>query len=231
MAEFDYIKKNYEELCAHIAKISNEAAVAAPKLVCVTKSATDEELCALVKCGATAIGENRPGELKRRGELLSSLGLTPELHQIGTLQSNKAKLVSPIATLIHSLDSESLMNELNKRGGAEGKKIPVLIEINSAREPQKGGIFPENAQEFLEKVLKMPNLSPSGLMTMGPADCSDEELRGYFHLTKKLFDELNMRYGFGPSPVLSMGMSDSYELAIREGSTLVRVGRRLFIKN
>ena len=231
MAEFDYIERNYLELLAHIKDISKRVGVPEPKLVCVTKSATDEELRALVEAGARAIGENRPGELRRRGELLRSFGLTPELHQIGTLQSNKAKLVSPIAALIHSLDGESLLRELSKRGIAEGREIPVLIEINSAEEPQKGGIIPSHAEEFLNKVLQTPAVKPVGLMTMGPADCAEDELRGYFRLTKKLFDELNMRYGFGDNPTLSMGMSDSYEIAIEEGSTLVRVGRKLFIKN
>ena len=231
MANFDYIKKNLEELRAHISSIARAASTPEPKLVCVTKSATDEELCALVKYGAAAIGENRPAKLKRRGELLAELGLHPELHQIGTLQSNKAKLVSSIATLTHSLDGESLLKELDKRGAAEGKKIPVLLEINSAKEPQKGGIMPEDAERFLCRTLEFKNITPCGLMTMGPAVCTEAELRSYYRLTKKLFDELNMRYGFGPAPVLSMGMSDSYELAIREGSTLVRVGRRLFIKN
>lgn len=231
MAEFDYIKRNLEALTEDIKEIALKASVPVPKLVSVTKSATDEELVALIRYGASAIGENRPQELHRRGELLLSEGLTPELHQIGTLQSNKARLVCPSAVLIHSLDSLSLAKELNKQGVKLGKKIPVLIEINSASEPQKGGIVPGEAERFLNSILEFGELQVKGLMTMGPADCDSAELRGYFRLTKKLFDDLHLRYGFTDEPVLSMGMSDSYPIAIEEGSTLVRVGRRLFIKN
>ena len=228
--DFSYIKRNFEELKGQIQSISSRVGVSEPKLVAVTKSGSDEELLALASFGAAAIGENRPGELSRRGELLRAAGYMPELHEIGTLQSNKAKLVCPIATLIHSLDSLSLAKELCRQGEKLGKSIDVLIEINSALEEQKGGILPDDAERFIEEVLSFGNLNIRGLMTMGPVCESTEEYRPYFRLTKKLFDKFNMRYGFGKDPVLSMGMSDSFEVAIEEGSTLVRVGRRLFYK-
>ena len=231
MIEFDYVKRNYCELREHIARISLRVGVPESVLVSVTKSGSDEELVALVRAGAADIGENRPQELSRRGELLLSHGLSPALHEIGNLQSNKAKLVAPIAALTHSLASESLAIALEREGVRLGRSIPVLIEINSAREAQKGGIMPEDAESFLVKMREYPHLEIRGLMTMGPAECEPRELRKYFALTKRLFDDFNERYGFGSSPVLSMGMSDSYECAIEEGSTLVRVGRRLFIKN
>ena len=230
MNGFDYIKRNLDDLTCDMENIAKKAGVRLPKLVAVTKSATDEELLALLGFGVTAIGENRPGELKRRGELLREAGYTPELHQIGTLQSNKARLVCSDAALIHSLSSESLMRELDRRGRLLGKRIPVLIEINSASEPQKDGVLPGEAERFLCSCLELPTLEVKGLMTMGPAHATDSELRGYFRLTKKLFDDFNIRYGFGEDATLSMGMSDSFGIAIEEGSTLVRVGRRLFIK-
>lgn len=231
MSEFDYIKRNYDALCEHIAKISARVGVPKPTLVCVTKSGSDDELLALLGAGAEDIGENRPQELHRRGELLLANGFSPRLHEIGNLQSNKAKLIAPIAALTHSLDSHSLAKALEREGEKLGRKIPVLIEVNSAREEQKGGVLPEDAERFLNELSAYQNLEVRGLMTMGPAECSGDELRGYFALTKKLFDDLNSRYGFGADATLSMGMSDSYECAIEEGSTLVRVGRRLFIKN
>lgn len=231
MSEFDYIKRNYCSLCEEIEKISIRVGAPMPTLVSVTKSGSDEELIALARAGAADIGENRPQELSRRGELLQSLGFCPRLHEIGNLQSNKAKLIAPIAHLTHSLDSHSLAKALEREGQRLGRKIPVLIEINSAREAQKGGVMPEAAEEFLLQVREAyPTLDVRGLMTMGPAGCDMGELRGYFALTKRLFDDLNSRYGFGEDAILSMGMSDSYECAIEEGSTLVRVGRRLFIK-
>ena len=111
-----------------------------------------------------------------------------------------------------------------------GKKINALIEINSAKEEQKSGILPECAEEFFEQILEFDSIKVTGLMTMGPVSDDAEQLRQYFRLTKNLFDKLHSRYGFGEEPTLSMGMSDSYKVAIEEGSTLVRVGRRLFTK-
>ena len=228
MNDYGYIKRNLDSLLEDIELISGKVGIPAPKLVAVTKSGTDEELVALCRAGALAIGENRPGELARRGALLSDLGLSPELHQIGTLQSNKAKLVCPAAALIHSLDSLSLAKELDKQGKKLSRKIPVLIEVNSAEEPQKGGILPRDTERFIEELGGFGSLELRGLMTMGPASSDAELLRGYFRTTRALFDRLSAH--FGPAPVLSMGMSGSYRVAIEEGSTLVRVGTRLFVK-
>jgi pyridoxal phosphate enzyme (YggS family) len=228
--DFGYIEKNLYTLISDIERSADLAGVKVPKLVAVTKSGSDEELLALIRAGAYAIGENRPGELARRGGLIKEAGLSVELHQIGTLQSNKAKLVAADATLIHSLDSHSLAKELDKQGKKLGIKIPALIEINSAKEPQKSGVLPEDAEEFLASVSTYESIKVTGLMTMGPVSDDPENLRPYFKLTKELFDKLNSRYGFGDTPTLSMGMSNSYRVAIEEGSTLIRVGRRLFIK-
>ena len=228
--DFGYIEKNLYTLLNDIEVLAAGLGVTAPKLVAVTKSGSDEELLALIRAGAYAIGENRPGELARRGALIKEAGLSAELHQIGTLQSNKAKLVAPCASVIHSLDSLSLARELDKQGKRLGIKIPALIEINSAREPQKKGVLPEDAERFISSLSEYEGIKVTGLMTMGPASLDPENSRPYFKLTRELFDKLNSRYGFGDTPTLSMGMSGSYRVAIEEGSTLVRVGRRLFIK-
>lgn len=231
MDRFDYIRRNYTELSCELKSIADTVGIQPPKLVCVTKSGSDEELVALVACGAEAIGENRPGELVRRCELLRSSGFSPEMHQIGTLQSNKAKLVAPISSLIHSVDSESLLRELSKQAKLLKIQIPVLIEINSAEEPQKGGILPKDAERFTETVLSFEGIIPRGLMTMGPVTDDPESIRKYFRQTRILADKLHEQYGFGNKPILSMGMSDSYRVAIEEGSNLVRIGRRLFKKD
>ena len=228
MSDYGYIKRNLDALSEEIELTANRVGARPPKLVAVTKSGSDDELLALCSLGVSAIGENRPGELKRRGELLAKSSLFPELHQIGTLQSNKAKLVCPSAALIHSLASISLAKELDKQGKKLNKTISVLIEINSACEPQKDGVLPSEAEAFLESISGLDGIRPCGLMTMGPALCDPDDLRGYFRLTRKLFDKLNSN--FGPDPILSMGMSESFKIAIEEGSTLIRVGRRLFMK-
>lgn len=230
MENFNYIKSNYEALVNDIKELSERLGVAAPTLVSVTKSGSDEELLALAAAGAVDIGENRPGEVKRRGEILRSRGFTPRMHEIGTLQRNKIKLIADSVYMIHSIDSLALARDVNRHAEARGRIIPVLIEVNSAREEQKSGVMPSDAEGLLCEILNFKNISVEGLMTMGPVTDNQEELRPYFRSTKKLFDTLNQRYGFGSNPTLSMGMSDSFQVAIEEGSTLVRVGRRLFVK-
>ena len=227
---YDYIKRNYECLCDELASVASRVGVKTPTLVSVTKSGSDEELMALVRAGALDIGENRPQELRRRLDLVTSSGLSVRAHEIGSLQTNKVRLIAPDVTLIHSLDRLSLAEKINAEATRLGRKIPVLLEINSACEEQKGGILPEDACAFYESVAELGAIEIRGLMTMGPVCDTGEEIRPYFRLTKKLFDKMKERYGFGDEPVLSMGMSDSYSVAIEEGSTLVRVGRRLFVK-
>ena len=132
--------------------------------------------------------------------------------------------------LIHSLDSYELAVEIDKQARKAGRRVPVLIEVNSAREDAKGGILPEECEEFYLKISELDSLEISGLMTMGPV-CEDaEQMRPYFRLTKELFDNIKSKYGFRGEGILSMGMSDSYKVAIEEGATLVRVGRMIFNK-
>lgn len=230
MSEFDYLKRNFDTLKSEIEKIAASAGTPAPTLVCVTKSGTDEELIELVKAGATEIGENRPGEVKRRFELIKEAGLFANMHEIGTLQRNKIKLIIDGVHMIHSIDSLKLATDVNRHALAAGRKIPVLIEVNSAREEQKSGVLPEHAEQLLSQVEQFENLIPLGLMTMGPALSAPEELRPYFRDAKKLFDKLTPVFRKYGEPILSMGMSESYKIAIEEGSTLVRIGRRLFQK-
>lgn len=230
MEDLSYIKNNYLELTDELAAIAERVGVKAPTLVAVTKSGTDEELCELVRLGALNVGENRPQELRRRADILTGLGHSPILHEIGTLQRNKVKHIIKDVALIHSVDSLKLAEEIERQAEKIGRRVPVLIEINSAREENKGGVMPEEAERLLCDMLLLPHVEVRGLMTMGPAECEEDELRGYFRQTKALLDELHARYGFGDEPILSMGMSDSYRVAIEEGSTLVRVGRRLFRK-
>ena len=229
MMNFDYIHKNFGELSEEIRTLG-ERYGREITLVSVTKSGSDDELCALCSAGALDIGENRPGELERRGKLLSEKGFTPRLHEIGNLQRNKVKLIIESVSLIHSLDTLALAREINKQAERVGRCVPVLIEVNSAREEQKGGVLPEDVEGFLLEVKKLPNIAVSGLMTMGPVVDDPELIRPYFRLTRELFERLASTYGFAGDGILSMGMSDSYKVAIEEGSTLVRVGRRLFSK-
>ena len=228
MSDFSYIERNLAEVRDDLAKIAASSGKNVPTLVCVTKSGSDEELLALVRAGATDIGENRPQELMRRGELLGGAGLYPTLHEIGNLQRNKVKYIIERASLIHSLDSLTLAEEIERQATMRDIRARVLIEVNSGGEDAKGGVMPEAVEEFYLALAKFPHIEVCGLMTMGPVCEDEEEIRPYFALTKRIFDDIKTRHGFVGEGILSMGMSDSYRVAIEEGSTLVRVGRKLF---
>ena len=223
---FEYIKSNVNTLLSEIKTLEKKYGREIT-LVAVTKSGSDEELIALMECGITDIGENRPQELRRRGDLLHSAGHSPKLHEIGNLQRNKVKMIIEDVSLIHSLDSLPLAEEIDKQARKVGRVVDVLVEINSAEEEQKGGIMPDCAEKFITELSRYENIRVRGLMTMGPVVDDPEELRPYFRLTRQLYDRLNRRFDF-MGGILSMGMSDSYAVAIEEGATLVRVGRKLF---
>lgn len=227
MIGFEYIESNYRRLLSEIDEAAGGREVI---LVAVTKSGTDDELLALASLGVTDIGENRPGELRRRGELLRSHGFNPRLHEIGQLQRNKVKYIIDGCALIHSVDSIALGTEINRLAATRGKIQPVLIEVNSADEAAKGGISADEAEELLIGLRALPHVSVVGIMTMGPRVNDPEDIRPYFRATRELFDRLNEKYRFEGGGILSMGMSDSFRVAIEEGATLVRVGTRLFEK-
>ncbi len=229
MAELDYVRRNYDALISEI-RGYEEKYSRRITLVSVTKSGTDDEVAELLKCGAADIGENRPTELKRRGELFAALGYTPVLHEIGNLQRNKVKLVVGRAALIHSVGKIELAEEISRRASSLGIVQDILVEVNSANEVAKGGISFGMAKELIRDILPLPALRIRGIMTMGPVCDDPEDIRPYFKETKRLFDEVAAEFGI-TDPILSMGMSDSYRIAIEEGSTLVRVGRKLFDKN
>ncbi len=139
MESFDYIKSNFQDLKSEVdafaRKVEREIT-----LVAVTKSGSDKELLALAEAGITDIGENRPSELRRRGDLLRDSGYRLRLHEIGNLQRNKVKLIIESVDLIHSLDSLPLAEEIDRQAKKIGRTVDVLVEINSGREEQKGGI-------------------------------------------------------------------------------------------
>ena len=230
MGEYGYVRKNYEDLLHEVREYESRMGRSIT-VVAVTKSGTDDEVLALAAAGAVDMAENRPGELKRRAQLLREHGYAPRFHEIGNLQRNKVKLVINEACLIHSVGKLELAEEISRQAVSHGITVPVLIEINSGGEDQKGGIAPENAEALYLKVRELAGIEVKGVMTMGPALDDPELLRPYFRLTKQIFDRINERHGFVGGGILSMGMSDSYAVAIEEGSTLIRVGRKLFDKN
>ena len=205
--------------------------VPVPTLLAVTKSASPEEVRALVEdFGQAAIAENRTSLFCERYEMFSD-SVRPEMHLIGSLQTNKVKYIAGKCALIHSLDSLRLAAEIEKQSAKREIRTRVLIEINSGREEAKGGILPEEAETFALRVKEdFPHLTLAGVMTMAPVCASKEEYRPYFRETAKIFRRLCDGGFFEGSPVLSMGMSESFEAALEEGATVIRVGRALFRK-
>lgn len=231
MDEFRYIEENLRAVRENLRAAAKRAGRPVPALVAVTKSATDDEVRALLGFGVGAIAENRPQLFTARYALAKEVAPATDVHLIGTLQTNKVKYVLGKAALIQSLDSDKLALEIEKQAEKKDLTVPVLLEINSGREEAKGGVLPEEVPAFAARVHALPHLSLVGVMTMGP-DCEDpEEYRPYFRLTRELLDRLTADGLIRTdTPVLSMGMSGSYAVAAEEGATMVRVGRTLFRK-
>ena len=227
---FSYIKRNVENLLGALANAAKAAGVPVPRLIPVTKSATPDEFLSLLRAYPDAAAENRVQAWKERCELLEAASLpAPEWHLIGSLQVNKVKYVVGKVALIQSADSEKLIREIGRIADARGVRQDILLEINSGREPDKGGVLPEDARALAEFANTVPGVRLSGLMTMGPVTPDPDASRPYFALTRELFDRFCKEKLFGcDNPALSMGMSDSYLAAVMEGATMVRVGRALF---
>jgi pyridoxal phosphate enzyme (YggS family) len=148
---------------------------------------------------------------------------------IGHLQSNKAKKAARVFDMIETVDSVKLARELGKACGKLQKSMPILIEINSGEEPQKAGVLPDEAGPMIKEISTLENVKIMGLMTMGPFAGDPEEARPYFQRTSDLFNSLKaLKLPNVEMKYLSMGMSNSYKVAVEEGANLVRIGTRLF---
>jgi pyridoxal phosphate enzyme (YggS family) len=196
------------------------------ELEAAAKTRTAAEIEEAIAAGVKIIGENYVQEALK---VKKAVKLPARWHLIGHLQKNKVKKAVQIFDMIETVDSYELAEEINKKCQKINKIMPVLVEINSGKEPQKAGVMPEEAIDLIKCIAKLPYLKVMGLMTMGPWLEDPEKLRPYFRLTKELFEEIKalnlpkveMRY-------LSMGMSDSYKIAIEEGANLVRIGTKIF---
>ena len=228
MNSYYYIEENYKRIKNRISEMCLRLGRKEPTLVCVTKSAELDEIDALLSLGVSDIAENRVQMFLNRYEYIKEN--RPKMHLIGQLQSNKVKYICDKVEMIHSLDKLSLAKEINRIGEKIVRCVPCLIEINSGREENKGGVLPDEAEEFAASVSEMyPNVKLCGVMTMAPICDDKSDYLKYFSLTRDVFEKLSKYYNTD-SPVLSMGMSQSYNEAIAEGATLVRIGRALFNK-
>ena len=225
--DYSYIEKNYADISARIDK-SKKCADAT--LLAVIKGADVDEINYLTDvCGVRELGENRVQQLLGRYDAIKREGVN--IHFIGKLQSNKVKYIIDKVSLIHSLDTESLAREIDRQAKKHGIVADVLIEVNSGREENKSGVLPEDLDEFFDKVKAYTNINVKGFMTMAPKCVEKEDYRKYFRETYRLVLDIWSKKGDNiRGPILSMGMSGSFEVALEEGSTLVRVGSALFKK-
>jgi len=195
-------------------------------LLAATKERSISEIKEAISGGIKLIGENYVQEARTK---IGFIGPEVKWHLIGHLQKNKVKQAVKVFDCIETLDSYSLAETIDEECQKINKVMPVLIEINSAGESQKCGVFPDEAESFLRSILGFKNLQLKGLMTMGPWEEDPERLRPYFKNVKKLFDKIKTNYeGILEWKYLSMGMSSSYKVAAEEGANIIRVGTAIF---
>ena len=201
------------------------------KLLAVTKTVPVEVInYAIDELGIDAIGENRVQSLLEKYDALNRDGL--DIHFIGSLQKNKVKYIIDKVSMIESLDSLPLAEEIERQAAKHEKVMDCLIEVNIGREAQKGGVLPEDASDFAEKLAVFPHIRLCGIMTMAPKCDDAADYRKYFRESYHIFiDICEKKLHNVDRHVLSMGMSRSFEAALAEGSNLIRVGRAAFEKN
>jgi hypothetical protein len=222
------IRENIENIRKRVA----EAAVRSGrkpediKIIAVTKTIDAERVRQAVECGLTELGENRVQELCDKYELIDR---KCSWHLIGHLQTNKVKYIVDKVSLIHSLDRLELAKELQNRAQKQGRILEALIQVNIAEEESKFGMRKELVPDFIKTMAGYSNLKVKGLMTIAPLAENPEDIRWVFREAKKLLidikaeniDNIDMDY-------LSMGMSGDFEIAVEEGSTLLRIGTAIF---
>jgi pyridoxal phosphate enzyme (YggS family) len=196
------------------------------QLVGAAKTRTPDEILEGVEAGLKIIGENYVQEAERA---FLVIGDRTQWHMIGHLQSNKAKKAVKIFDMIETVDSFKLAKAINKACADIGKVMPVLLEINSGEEIQKSGVLPEDAVSLVRDISELKNIKIMGLMTMGPFTGDPEDARPYFQKTKRLFQDIKkMDLPGVEMAYLSMGMSNSYKVALEEGANMVRIGTKIF---
>ena len=216
----DKNKENIAKACSECGRNPDDVLVLA-----VTKTRSAAEINEAISCGITDIGENRVQELLSKYD-----DVVPGVrwHIIGHLQSNKVKYIADKVSMIHSVDSLKLAEEIDRRCAPLGKVMDILIEVNSGEENKNGVAF-EDADELIRRVKELKNVSIKGLMTMAPLAASEEELKKVFSnlyqlsvdIEAKKYDNVSMK-------CLSMGMSGDYVEAVKQGATIIRPGRTLF---
>lgn len=205
-------------------------------VLAAAKTRSAEEIHTALRAGISLLGANYVHEAKAQQEALStqiaaqsSPTTSPVWHMIGHLQRNKVSEAVHLFDMIQTVDSLRLARRIDTTCEKIDRIMPILIEVNSAREPQKAGVLPEDVLALVRTLAPLHSIEIRGLMTMGPYLEEPERIRPYFRETRQLFDEIAASSIPGVKmEILSMGMSDSYRIAIEEGATLIRLGTTLF---
>ncbi|WP_044296031.1 MULTISPECIES: YggS family pyridoxal phosphate-dependent enzyme [Robinsoniella] len=215
------IQKRVEAACKRAGRDSSEVT-----LIAVSKTKPVTMIEEIMAEGVVDFGENKPQELKDKYEILPK---NLKWHMIGHLQRNKVKYIIDKACMIHSVDSLRLAETIQQEAEKQGLVMPVLIEVNIAKEESKFGVSLEDTEELVRKTAKLPNLRVEGLMTIAPFVEKAERNRVYFENLRKLYVDIKSKNIDNVNMCnLSMGMTGDYEIAIEEGATLVRVGTGIF---
>jgi pyridoxal phosphate enzyme (YggS family) len=196
------------------------------ELVAAAKTRTAAEVLEAIEAGVKIIGENY---VQEAAGVFTAVGRRARWHFIGHLQTNKVKKAVGLFDLVETVDSIALGREIDKRSAAAGNTMDVLVEVNSGREPQKAGVLPEEAEPLVRSLAALPHLRVLGLMTMGPFEGDPEDSRPYFKETRRVWEELRALAVPGAEMRhLSMGMTNSWRVAVEEGATMVRIGTAIF---
>lgn len=228
------VKDTIDSVCGRVGRNPERI-----KLVVVTKSAGLEGVKEVIKLGLTDLGENRVQQLKKvsgqvaefleKGDGKSALPDRVNWHMIGHLQRNKVRHVLPVTSLVHSVDTLRLAEEIDVSAARLNLRTKVLLQVNTSREPQKYGVPVGAATHLVEQMQTLTNLKLLGLMTMAPLTHNKNVVCSCFVRARELFVEMQGEGIVGPEfTELSMGMSSDYELAIEEGATILRIGSAIF---
>lgn len=229
-----HVRDTVDAACARAGRESDSV-----KLIVVTKSADIEAIKEVIRLGFTELGENRVQQLKKVSAQVAeflqhsdddkALPKKVNWHLIGHLQRNKVRQALPITTLVHSVDTLRLAEEISAAGARLNLQPKVLLQINVSNEPQKYGVPVGAATHLAEQIESLPNLNLVGLMTMAPLTHNKDIVRSCFVRARELFIEMRGEKIVGPQfTELSMGMSSDYEIAVEEGATILRIGSAIF---
>lgn len=222
------IKENLQEVEQRIAAACDRAGRSRDEvlLVAVSKTKPVEMLRCAYDAGTRNFGENKPQEIKEKYPLMEK---DIKWHMIGHLQRNKIKYIIDKVCMIHSVDSVRLAEAIDEEAAKHGIIMPVLVEVNVAREESKYGIMPEETEAFIRQISGLSHICVQGLMTIAPFTENAEDNRGYFRDLNKLYVDIKAKNIDNVNMCnLSMGMTGDYEVAIEEGATMVRVGTGIF---